>query len=590
MARPQPESAVRATPPDRALLLRYAELAYKAGDNDRLKAALNLAHDIIERASPGDMVRLANIAERGGDHDLEAAALTAIGASEHLLPEIALHLVRKAHSHGQVALAQALIDALAQRVAASRRKEFRAQALLIIDGPIAALAFLRRAGSGPRRVDEASLLSTMLLAAGQTRLARRYLGRCIRHWPSNSGLLQLYVRACLLSGDPHEGFDRLDDIGKSGSTKALDSIRLNLLMESGDQAAALDLVERSESAGMPLLQGMQKLRLRLALGHLEASEALAADAARSDGLGAKVKAHFSISNYGAKLNELRLYHVARQCGESLEALAPRFFYPAQRVVESWLAKASDSGDVPPDEPAQSPIPRRILQYWDKAVVPEEIAEVMESWSAAPGFEHVCLDRAGAIAFLQEHHGSDHVRAFRLAKHAAEECDFLRLCWLLTHGGTYADGDDLLTGDLGKLLPGNKGAVFYREPYGAIQNNFFSTRPGHPLVAFAAEEACLALLRGDNDWTWSKTGPGLMTRATAHFILNHSEAEVARDLLVLPRHAMYREIHPHMAIPYKRTPAYWNARTTKAAGPVVQALNDVAGSPTVDTLKKKPAAA
>ncbi|MEE4173086.1 MAG: glycosyltransferase [Xanthomonadales bacterium] len=585
MDRTRPDNALRARPLDPALLLRYAELAHKTGNQDQLKTALDAAHDILDRASPWELARLANVAERGDDSELEAAALTAIAARDCLLPSLALHLVRKAHTIGQHTLAQALIEALEPRVTESRRREFRAEALLLIEGPIAALAFLRRTGNGPRHVGEATLLSTVLAAAGRTHLARRYLRRCIRHWPDNAQLLGLYIRSCLLSGVPEKGFAWLDAMEKSGTTMALDSLRLNLLIESGEQAAALELAERSEASGTPLIQDMQKLQILLALGHLEAAEAIAAGAARHDWRGGKATAHFSISSNGAKLNELRLYRVARQQGESRKSLVQRFFYPAQQVIESWLASGDRADKVAPHDSGESPIPRRILQYWDKPVVPVEIAAVMESWSAAEGFEYVRLDRAGAITFLQEHFGPDHVRAFRLAKHAAEECDFLRLCWLLIHGGTYADADDLLTGDLGNLLPPGKGMVLYREPHGALQNNFFSTRPGHRLLDFAVEDACLALLRGDNDWTWSKTGPGLITRAAAHFILEQGEEAARRDLLVLPRHVMCAEVHPHMAIPYKKTPAHWMASSKQATGPVLQALNDA-----VNASQKKPAAA
>lgn len=55
---------------------------------------------------------------------------------------------------------------------------------------------------------------------------------------------------------------------------------------------------------------------------------------------------------------------------------------------------------------------------------------------------------------------------------------------------------------------------------------------------------------------TKTGPGLMTRATATYISETPADEVARDLTILPRHTQWREINAHVRLPYKKTPAYW----------------------------------
>jgi mannosyltransferase OCH1-like enzyme len=520
-------------------------------------------------------MRLANAAERSKDHELEAAALTAIAVRERLQPAVALHLVRKAHSLGQPELAADLSARLSHQVAESRRTEFDTEALLIREGPVAALRHLRRqTGSRARSFAEATLLAKVLASAGENGPARRYLRLCLRRWPNNLALLQQYARACLQSGVPEDGLTLLDRMEAGDAGVDLTPVRLHLLMESGDPESAMELVRSKEALGEAPLQDVQKMRLHLALGQLDEAESLAAAAARQHWRGARFTAHFSISDLGAKLNELRLFHLAMDQGESREALARRFFYPAQQVVEAWLSREIPGIHETRGE-SVSPVPRRILQYWDRQEVPESVASVMASWSRAEGFEYHRLDRRSARLFLRDRFGADHERAFLLARNAAEECDFLRLCWLLEHGGTYADADDRLTGDPAALLPAGVAMVLYREPYGAIQNNLLSACPGHPVLRFAVEEARQALLRGDNDWTWSKTGPGLLTRAAAAYILDHDEATTRGSLLVLPRHALYRHVHPHVAVPYKSTPAYWNAGGKGPSRSVIEALSRAA---------------
>ena len=135
--------------------------------------------------------------------------------------------------------------------------------------------------------------------------------------------------------------------------------------------------------------------------------------------------------------------------------------------------------------------------------------------------------------------------------------------LAKEGGLYIDADDKRIGSVDRLLAGHDGAVLFSEDVGSLCNNVMYGPPGHPLFAIAAAMACRALLRRDNDNVWSKTGPGLMTRVAARFILKHGNNS-EHKLTILPFSALTREIHPHMKIPYKLTEAYWNAETAGAS--------------------------
>ena len=183
---------------------------------------------------------------------------------------------------------------------------------------------------------------------------------------------------------------------------------------------------------------------------------------------------------------------------------------------------------------------------------------MNSWRHLPGYRYRRFNRRTAKAFLLEQFDAQHARAFRLANNVAEECDFLRLCLLLAEGGIYADADDKLVGDPDQLRALGRGAIVFREPFGAVMNNLLISRPGHRLFQLAVDMARDSLLARENDNTWSKTGPGLMTRAAAVYIAEAGETASRDRLTILPRYVSQRLVQSHVRLAYKSTPAYWNS--------------------------------
>ncbi len=242
----------------------------------------------------------------------------------------------------------------------------------------------------------------------------------------------------------------------------------------------------------------------------------------------------------------------------------QFTYPAIRILSDWRA----DGTAPATP--ETAIPKRIVQYWNETAIPEEIAAVMANWERLPGYHYTRHDRRSAIGYLAERFGKQVVRAFSLANHPTEESDFLRLCVLWDEGGIYADADDMVVGDLDALLARGGGAILFQEQFGAIANNVICARPGHPLIKTALNMACAALIARANDGTWTKTGPGLLTRAAAVYVTRTPEAEARRDLLIVPQYQLHRHVHPHLKLSYKATPRYWNA----ADGAVPTLIRDV----------------
>ncbi|MFC0160193.1 glycosyltransferase family 32 protein, partial [Mameliella alba] len=406
----------------------------------------------------------------------------------------------------------------------------------------------------------------------------RYLRACVTRWPAAPHLRRQFLRACIETGQLAAGHAWLDHLEARDPELDTGPERMALMTQEGRLEETRALAEARAAQGLKTLSPRQFLDLALALGDLEASTRAAREVQREPGAGRQNTAHFSTTLHGAQFNELRLYHAARdhalQAGEpeaEMEArLARDFFFPAKRIV---AAHADRLGPRPRTGSGES-VPRLFFQYWNSPAVPEEVGALIQSWRDAPGFDHQLYDRARALAFLRKEFGAGHARAFQLANSPAEECDFLRLCLLYTHGGIYADADDRLTGDPRALIAEGPGLILAREPWGALANNVIVAPRGHPLLLWALEAAGRSLLARENDGTWFKTGPGLVTRAAAAWLAEAGEAaERGLTLIGLPR--LRAHVHPHVRLGYKSSGSYWNARDAHAPGALVAALSGLA---------------
>ena len=91
----------------------------------------------------------------------------------------------------------------------------------------------------------------------------------------------------------------------------------------------------------------------------------------------------------------------------------------------------------------TPIPRRIVQYWDESSPPAEVLEICQSWQKFnPDYEHLLFSREQAIAFLKKYYDDKVLQAFANCDQPATEADFFRLAYLNKMGGFYADADDM----------------------------------------------------------------------------------------------------------------------------------------------------
>jgi hypothetical protein len=250
------------------------------------------------------------------------------------------------------------------------------------------------------------------------------------------------------------------------------------------------------------------------------------------------------------------------------------------LVESLLSPSPDgTGDLgvpqaiaavmahlsaPSAPPAESAIPRRIAQFWDRPAPPPGIVKIMQSWQDRPGFAYRRFDIGSAAAWIDENLGADWTAAWRIARTATEKSDFFRLCWLMVEGGIYADADDRLHGDLDAFCARVAGLTLYSEAFGgALGNNLILTPARHPAIIWAALAARRALVERHNDGTWFRLGPGLLTRAVARHIAWAAGRGINPDLTLMSQAEAARLVLFHVPLPYKRGSGHWNQ--TNAAG-------------------------
>ncbi|HLY07175.1 MAG TPA: glycosyltransferase [Rhizomicrobium sp.] len=94
--------------------------------------------------------------------------------------------------------------------------------------------------------------------------------------------------------------------------------------------------------------------------------------------------------------------------------------------------------------SETPVPKRILQYWDRRDIPPDVATCMATWRI-PGFEYVLFDEEQAREFLKTDFDHRHLEAYDLCNHPAMKSDLFRMAYLHRYGGIFVDSDDSYRG-------------------------------------------------------------------------------------------------------------------------------------------------
>jgi len=548
-----------------ALLLKTIEQATAPELAAVREAAIDFLGSMSGRLAGQHNLALFNLAERFGRAEAARQALARLLDEGPRSVQVARTLFRKAMDSVGPHQADCVISRLLRHIPAAQQATLAADFALHLDGPEAALERLRRDRRRNRAPGEALNLVRLLKFAGRYALGLRYLQFCRRRWPDNAEIRLNQATLLMEAGRPDLALAGLDEpVAVSRRKQAqFARIRAHALLETGQWHAALAELDKAAASRLDHGVAATRLRVLLMLGREEEAAAQVREARRRGVQDRISSEHFSLSLYGTLMGDLALFRAESASlppGDHSGYLAARYICAASQIIERHAGNADDHVRNAAHDGAPA-IPRRIFQYWNLRVPPESVAEIMRSWSRLPDVEYVRFDRAAARRFLRETYGPDYELAFRLANNIAEEADFLRLCYLRHHGGIYADADDRLYGTLAELVPAGAGLVCFREPFGILANNCIAARPGHPAIVRASEMAAEALLSRDNDSTWSKTGPGLLSRAVASYLAAARPAEPGDRVVIRPNHVLRRQVQIHIQLPHKKTRKYWNAANT-----------------------------
>ena len=203
------------------------------------------------------------------------------------------------------------------------------------------------------------------------------------------------------------------------------------------------------------------------------------------------------------------------------------------------------------------IPRRIVFFWDTARRPPEVDRLIGTWREFnPGYEIAVFDEPAASDFLAGEIDQRHADALGRCQNAAMKADFFRLCYLQVKGGIYADCDDRCRAPLDDWLVGRDTVLTHENHMTfAVANNFMATRPGQPWLETAIEQAMIALEAPVRSFTFSVTGPGLLTMCLAQW-LARQEPQALMRFRLLGAAEYASKVSPHLAMSYKLTGQHW----------------------------------
>lgn len=506
----------------------------------------------------GDKVRPANLwalhgmAELLGRPEHGRELLARLLARPSLPLAIALGMLRWSHAASPAHYGH-MSSELRTRLSAEALRLFELERVVLEQGPAEAVRARQRRGK--RHLEEVILLLSLMPKAGLLPQALRYAALARRAHPANAELRRSWLALLDAAGEAEQALLLAETMlaPSAGACVKDQQAAIGTLISLGHGARALELLDLLETPGNRRSFRPLRLELMLRFGKLDEARALVAEVTTFGN--ARRAMHFRLTGEGRQFTELEIVEASRDKGGSAQPEG-QFVGPSVLALDAHMARLPKARGEGPGR-----IPRRIMQYWNTGHPPRALDDIMATWRRAEGFRYRLYDRASALAFLREEFSAEWADALRMANHASEESDFFRLAFLAARGGIYADCDDMLIGSAEGLTAGASGLVVYRERKGTIANNLILAEAAHPVVVRAAVAAKQALLRKDNDSTWSKTGPGLLTRIVALVLGEAARGDADAGVTIRRVQDAARHVRCHIALPYKKSARYWNAHAS-----------------------------
>jgi mannosyltransferase OCH1-like enzyme len=187
----------------------------------------------------------------------------------------------------------------------------------------------------------------------------------------------------------------------------------------------------------------------------------------------------------------------------------------------------------------TPIPDRVLQYWDPSPPPEELVPWFQSWETIglPKGHHEVADYERGLDALRETAGDIGVRAYEAANHAAVRADLYRYAELFARGGWYVDAEHEALLPITDVLDfGVDHVLTQRVGRQRLVNNFIGSVPGSPLMEKALHEGCRNVVEGIGRSVMNMTGPFMFTQVAREYMKSPEASYV-----ILPSNFVFNDI-------------------------------------------------
>jgi mannosyltransferase OCH1-like enzyme len=149
----------------------------------------------------------------------------------------------------------------------------------------------------------------------------------------------------------------------------------------------------------------------------------------------------------------------------------------------------------------------IIQYWDSADIPVEVAEMIATFrNHNSDLRHLVFDETEAEALIAETLTAREAAAFRACAVPAMQSDYFRCCAVLALGGVYSDADIYCVRPLWPLIDSVDDGLLFRNSRGRIVNNFFAFHADHPFMRLAVDVATENIERRVSNEVHKVTGP------------------------------------------------------------------------------------
>ena len=231
---------------------------------------------------------------------------------------------------------------------------------------------------------------------------------------------------------------------------------------------------------------------------------------------------------------------------------PNYLNDCATLWAAFLGAKTFSADA-----GSTATPPQIVQFWDKAVPPEDVGDAISGWRALANGNHTLFDANSAVAFLRGTYGETEARLFASCPHPAMMADYFRLGYLAAEGGLYIDADMIARPEMQDVYArmGGKMVLWLRthKPRMTVSNGVIAAPANSRLLTEAFNTASRRLADANQTRSFSgKAGPGLLRMVMADLV-RRGEMD---EFLAMPTRFVWTQVCTTLDADYKKDARNW----------------------------------